>query len=169
MKRVVCAITLIGTISAWASAQELRSRYHGYLFAGPGIGNIGPGEGSVADIHFGFGGERFFYKGVSFGAELGAVGPVSPGSPHLSFSDWVAGLGSADVAYHFLSHNRPGVEPFVTCGYSLFFRAGLSHGYNVGGASDFWMKEKLGLRFEVRDHQSSQRDVVSFRVGVVFR
>jgi hypothetical protein len=170
MKLVVCAITLIGTFSTMASAQEpSRSRYEGYLFAGPGIGNIGPGEGSVGDVHFGFGGERFFYKGLSLGAEIGAVGPVSAGPPDPGFSDWVVGLGSTNAAYHFLAPNGRGVEPFLTGGYSLFFRAGLSHGYNVGGGSDFWMKRNLGLRFEVRDQQSSNRDVVSFRVGVVFR
>jgi hypothetical protein len=63
------------------------------------------------------------------------------------------------------------LEPFVTAGYSLFFRAGVTHGRNAGGGINVWLNEKVAARFEVRDQRSSpwRRNVFSFRLGVTFR
>jgi hypothetical protein len=57
----------------------------------------------------------------------------------------------------------------VTAGYSLFFRAGTNHGYNVGGGVNVWMNKNAAPRFEVRRHASYRYDTVNFRMGMTFR
>jgi hypothetical protein len=151
----------------FAAAQDLNgSKGQGYVFFAPGFGNIGPNK---ANIHIGAGGEGFIYKGLAIGPEIGAVGPWSTGGIG-GFSDWVVGLGSLNVSYHFLSkRSDQRFEPFVTTGYSIFFRAGVSHGANVGAGANLWLTRNLATRFEVRNQQSSWRDSTGFRVGLTFR
>jgi hypothetical protein len=65
------------------------------------------------------------------------------------------------------------VRPFVTGGYTLGFRDGHENLFNVGGGVDFWLKPKVGLRVEFRDHiWIEDNDTLQFlgvRVGVMFR
>lgn len=166
MKLLVWIATAFWALSLNASAQPFnRSKPQGYVFSAPGVGNIGPGK---ANIQFGAGGEGFIYKGLGIGVELGGVGPLA--SNNGSFSDWVVGLGSANLSYHFLPETpNHRLEPFVTAGYSLFFRAGLSHGYNAGSGVNVWLNRSVAMRFEIRDHHSWRRDSLSFRLGLTFR
>jgi hypothetical protein len=67
-------------------------------------------------------------------------------------------------------HNR--VEPFVTGGYTLFFRWGAANGFNFGGGVNYWLKDHIGLRFEVRDTVWTSGGLIhylGFRIGVTFR
>jgi len=155
-------------ISAQTTPTADRPRGQGYAFAGPGWGNTGPGDGN---IQFGIGGEQFIYKGLSFGAEIGGVAPWPTSRPNSGFSAWVVGLGSADLSLHVLPHDsNRGISPFLTGGYSLFFRAGTFSGYNVGGGVNVWLKRKTALRFEFRHQESYRhRDSSNFRVGLSFR
>jgi hypothetical protein len=62
-------------------------------------------------------------------------------------------VGSANLSYHFLSGTKDRkLEPFVTAGYTLFFRAGTSTGVNLGGGVNVWLTEHAALRLEVRDN-----------------
>ena len=79
------------------------------------------------------------------------------------------GVFSANGAYHF-QRPKSKLVPFVTGGYSLAFRSFTSSGGNFGGGVQYWMKDHLGLRFEVRDHvfSSDSPHFFQFRVGLSF-
>ena len=164
---LISIATVFFASAFYASAQpaDLQSKGQGYVFVAPGTGNIGPDK---ANIHFGAGGQGFIYKGFAAGAELGGIGPLFASGP-TGFTDWVVGLGSANLSYHFLPQSAQKLEPFLTLGYSLFFRAGLSHGYNAGGGINLWLNRSVAMRFEIRDQQSYRRDSLGFRLGVTFR
>jgi hypothetical protein len=44
------------------------------------------------------------------------------------------------------------VTPFLTGGYTLWFRHGAVSAVNVGGGVHYWLRDGLGLRAEFRDH-----------------
>jgi hypothetical protein len=159
---VFCACTL----TALAQSPNV-SRGQGYVFFAPGFGNIGP-DRAQADVHIGAGGEGFIYKGLGLGAEIGPVGPLSTSG--FGWSDFVVGLGSANLSYHLLpGTSERKLEPFVTAGYSLFFRAGISQGYNAGFGVNRWLKRNVAMRFEVRRHFSYHPQFTGFRMGLTFR
>ena len=155
--KVLMTFAVLFTLSFPAAAQEPnRSKGQGYLLFASGVSNIGPGS---AALQIGGGGEGFIYRGLGFGIEILAVG-----------TDWVVGLGSANFSYHLLPRTKDRkLEPFVTAGYSTFFRHGIVQGYNVGGGVNVWLNKNVGMRFEVRDHEAARRYAVGFRIGVTFR
>jgi hypothetical protein len=137
----------------------------GYAFAGVGAA-VGEG-GSTGTWHLGGGGEAIFADAVGVGAEIGYLN---------SFEEDSEGIGvfSVNGAYHFGGGSHSGkVRPFITGGYTLGFRDGHANLFNVGGGVDFWLKPKVGLRVEFRDHiWTEENDTVQFlgvRVGVTFR
>jgi hypothetical protein len=137
-------------------------RMQGYVFAGPGASS----RGSETLLNFGGGGEGFIKGGLSVGAEVGGIAPSGQIDNGL-------GIFSANVGYHFrkASQSRK-VVPFVSGGYTLFFRSGVDNGVNFGGGVNYWFKDRLGLRFEVRDHvfvPSPDTHLIGFRVGLMFR
>jgi hypothetical protein len=138
----------------------------GYGFAGFG-GAAGEGE-STSTWHVGGGGEAIFGDAVGVGAEIGYLN---------SFEDSAEGIGvfSANGSYHFnggAATRR--LRPFVTGGYTLGFASdGHQNLFNVGGGVDYWLKPKVGLRIEFRDHiWHEENDTLHFwgvRAGVTFR
>ena len=167
MKTVTSVLIVLLAWPLSASAQERNlSRGQGYVFFAAGVGNIGPG---TANMQFGGGGEGFIYRGLGMGVEISPVMPWSTPS-NLGVADFVIGLGSANVSYHILpATNEHAVEPFLTAGYSLFFRAGAFHGYNAGGGINVWLNKKKAIRFEAREHRSRNYHTLGFRLGVTFR
>ena len=138
--------------------QAVERRGWGYFFVGVG----GTSENSIAFINAGGGAEGLFYKGFGIGAEIGSITPVNNGGGTI-------GLASVNVIGHF---NRSGkVDPFVTGGASLAFRSGWAGGGNFGGGVHWWVKNRLGLRFEFRDHifSTDAGHFYIFRMGVSFR
>jgi hypothetical protein len=168
MRIVSLVVGLTALIPSGVMAQTAAiSRGQSYVFIAPGFGNTVPGDGI---LHFGVGGEALVRHRIGIGAEIGAVGPWPIGPSHQGgFADWVVGLGSANVSYHFLPEGDRKTEPFVTAGYSNFFRAGAYHGYNAGAGMNFWFKPKVATRFEVRYQNSFYREAISFRLGLTFR
>ena len=168
----VASVFLIFSSSALAQEPN-RSRGQGYFFFALGMGDNGPegrGHQYQPDIHLGAGGEGFIYKGLGVGAELGPFFPTKTGSPFSGWSDWAEGLGSANLSYHFLPDTIDRkFEPFVTAGYSLFFRAGTFNGYNGGGGVNVWMNKNAALRFEGRFHVAYEHHFAGFRIGMTFR
>lgn len=137
-------------------------RAMGYVFVGPGA--LLPGN-STTFLNFGGGGEGLIKGGFSVGAEIGGY------TPARDFGDGF-GILSAGAGYHFLKASKSGkVVPFVNGGYSLFFRSGVDNGIHFGGGVNYWFKERIGLRFEIRDHVPvpSNAHIVGFRVGLSFR
>jgi len=165
MKKTILGVLVLMLISSLAQAQTgQESKGHGYIYFAPGI-SAPESEGAM---HIGGGGEGFFNRYLGAGAEVGYVAPYS------SFSDGI-GIFSPNVVARFRPKSKENkVEPFVTGGYSLFFRSRSTNGANVGGGVNWWFKERLGLRFEVRDNFAVLDDgdtvhLVGFRFGLTFK
>ena len=134
---------------------------YGYVFAAPGVAS-----GGTPTFHIGGGGEGILKNGLGIGAEIGYIGPI--GELGNGF-----GVFSVNGSYHFLKENKSDkVAPLVTGGYTGFFRGGYINGVNFGGGINYWFKERVGLRFELRDNvfaQGGATHLLNIRVGVTFR
>lgn len=134
---------------------------YGYLLAAPG-GTAPSGGG--ATLHIAGGGQGVFGNGVGIGGEVGYL---------LPFEEPRSGLGlfSINGSYHFLKQGK--TVPFITGGYSGFFRSGYANGVNFGAGVNYWFKPRTGLLVEFRDNIGAfDGDAVHFlnvRVGVTFR
>jgi hypothetical protein len=134
---------------------------YGYLLAAPG--GTAP-NGGGATLHIAGGGQGVFGNGAGISGEVGYLLPFDePGSG--------LGLFSINGSYHFL--NKGKAVPFITGGYSGFFRSGYANGVNFGAGVNYWFKPRTGLLFEFRDNIGAfDGDAVHFlnvRVGVTFR
>ncbi len=161
MRRVAWFLLLLVLIPGAGYAQSSgERRVQGYGFAAPG------GAGGTVTMHYGAGFDALAYKGLGLGGEIGYLMPAE--SPGDGF-----GVFSPNVSYHFLTGSKSGkFDPFVTGGYSLFFRDDTANAVNFGGGVNYWIKERIGLRFEIRDHvlpDSDNTHFYGFRVGVTFR
>ncbi len=170
MKPVLLSAALLSlALAAPASAQSV---------TGLGSFVVGPGSvsgGDEATLHLSGGGE-VLYKGVGALAEVGFLGPA------VAMNDGL-GVVSLNGIYHLRMPRESArrVSPFVTGGYTMFFRDGHLNLWNVGGGIDWWLARRVGLRVEVRDqiwHESYSSPYYSFsntthfwnfRTGVVFR
>lgn len=139
-------------------------RGYGYVFAAPGV--VTDGDYGTATMHFGVGGEGLIKGGFGVGAEIGGLAPTQ------SFNEGF-GVLSAGANYHFLKASQSGkVVPFVNGGYTMFFRSGVANGGHFGGGVNYWFKERVGVRFEVRDHivaEAPGTHFLGFRFGLTFR
>ncbi len=163
MKRLIWGLVLTCLLPGLAQGQSSDEHHaQGYAFFAPGASS----PGGTGTMHMGVGGEGLFYKGLGAGAEVGYLAPWS------SFRDGF-GIGSANGYYQFgPSRKDRKLIPFVTGGYSLFFRQGTSNAFNVGGGVNYWFRDHLGLRLEVRDHINTEvgtAHFVGFRVALAFR
>jgi|SRR5262245_8320233 len=166
MKTLISTALLLIALSLPALAQTSNSsRGQGYLFVAPGVVMGNSRLSSGASFHIGGGGEGFVYKGLGVGAEIGAVGQLP------DFSNYYFGLGSVNLSYHFPpSATEPKLEPFVSLGYTLFFRAGLTHGGHAGFGVNRWLNKNVALRFEIRDDvEGGHGHLLGFRIGVTLR
>jgi len=160
MRKIIITAIVMMTIQGIALAQGSNERRGwGYVFGGAGASS---GDFSTGFFQVGAGGEGLVANGFGLGAEIGYLAPFRSGGNGI-------GLFSGDASYHFNRSSK--LVPFVTGGYSAAFRSGASHGGNFGGGVHYWMKEHVGLRFEVRDHvfSSDSPHLFQFRVGLSFR
>lgn len=131
------------------------------------VGGLGfiTADGTDGIFNVGFGGEALVYKGLAVGADVGYLGPLESAGE---------GFGNLNVngSYHFFNgQSTQKWTPFVTGGYTLFFRDGTANLFNIGGGVTYWINPSKGLRFEVRDQIWSDDGAyhyVSFNVGFVF-
>ncbi len=137
MKRLGLCIAILACFLPAASAQ----RSHGYAFVGPG--GISGTDVASPTVHFGGGGELVLPRGVGLGGEIGALSPTGDIAASI-------GVASANAYYHFGSKGK--IDPYVTGGYSLFFRSGTGSGANFGFGVNLWLFRSLGLKLELRDH-----------------
>jgi hypothetical protein len=142
------------------AAAAAMAQTHGYVFVAPGVAS--GGNNSSALIHLGVGGEYVFRNTVGAGAEVGFIGRSNLDR---------AGMASINGYYHF-KHDRPWA-PFVTGGYSNVFELFQSSSLaNLGGGLNYWYKDHVGLKFEVRDHFSTgtgSANYLEFRFGFNFK
>ncbi len=150
-----------------ASAQSSSS--YGYVFGGPLVvpksaftrwnGNF---------VHVGGGGERRLTERFALGGEIGVLKPVT------NQYALTTGLASVTPAFHFLPKNsKSRFDPFVDGGLSLLFARGGGIAFHYGGGMNYWLRRRIGLRFEFRDHIWSPESgeavhLVGFRAGIVF-
>ncbi len=170
MKHVLssAAVVLLALATpAWAQSVT------GLGFATLGPGSVSGGGGTT--LHLSGGGE-LLYKGAGMLTEIGFLGPTSELSEGL-------GVFSLNGVYHIRMRGEPApaVSPFVTGGYSLFFREGHQNLWNFGGGIDWWFGRRVGLRLEMRDHvwhesysspyysYSHTSHFWNFRTGIVVR
>ena len=150
------ALTLLLALAAAAAAQS-----HGHVFLGAGGASSSGFTQSLMAV--GGGGEFVSRSG------LGAGGEVGYWAPWRRFDGGI-GIANANGFYHFRPRGR--VVPFVTGGYSLFFRSGTANGFNIGGGVNWWFSDGLGLKAEFRDNVGNGNFDVqywAFRVGLNFR
>jgi hypothetical protein len=160
MKRSIIATMLLILIQGLAFGQSSNERKGwGYVFGG--VGGRDGGNSNVL-LNFGGGGEGIVAKGLGVGGELGYL--TNAGSAGNGF-----GLASANLSYHFNRSQK--LVPFVTGGASVAFRSGAIGGGNIGGGVQYWVRDNVGLRFEVRDFifSSDSPNTYVFRVGLSFR
>jgi len=160
-RRALAGALTLAAIASPAATAHAQGAY-GYVFGAPGaISCCGESEGT---LHFGGGGEFVTPIGVGVGAELGFLGTWD------GFSEGI-GVFSVNGSYHF-GQATSRLRPFVTGGYSLFFRQGSANLWNVGGGVQYWFRDGLALRVEFRDHlQGEYNEVAHFwgaRVGLSF-
>jgi hypothetical protein len=144
MKKLMVLFIVLMPVFSYAQAPTQKERAsYGYAFTGL----IFASNGGEPGLHVGIGGEGIIHKGLGVGGEIGYF-------RHLGFgSDSGLGLLSINPTYHFMnaSESRK-LVPFATGGFSLFFRSGSAIGGNFGGGITYWFKDRIGVRFELRDH-----------------
>jgi len=150
---------LLLTLCSAAAAQSSNA----YVYFSPG-GVTASGQ-TAGSIQFGGGGEKILWKGIGLGAELGAWGPTQ------NFS-YALGVFSPNVSYHFIHDRTRKFDPYVTGGYTLFFRGATENLFNFGVGANYWFSHAVGMKFEFRDQVYPQNGGAHFlgaRVGVTFR
>jgi hypothetical protein len=131
-------LRLVGLLFCASTAMLAQS--HAYVFFGPGgVTSAGATSGAA---YMGAGGDYVSRIGLGAGVEVGYV------APWRRFRSGI-GIGSANGTYHFRRNGR--LSPFVTGGYTLFFRTGTANGFNFGGGVNWWLADRFGLKAEVRD------------------
>jgi len=158
---IVLAVIILPSTSLLTPAvlaQEIEdTRAWTYLFGGVGSCNHG-----VPYFQGGAGGEGLLAGGFGLGAELGYLAFFE--GPSLG-----VGLLSPGVVYNF----SPGKKtmPFVTGGYTLFFRSGATHGLYFGGGVNRWMGDRWGIRIEGRNQlmPACRENLLEARFAILFR
>jgi hypothetical protein len=131
----------------------------GYGFAAVGSA-FEPGCCGEGMLHFGGGGEATLLGGFGPAVEIGYAS---------TFDGWGLGIFSPGFIYAF-NRDRATV-PFLTGGYTLFFRESTDHGFFFGGGINHWIGDRWGIRIEGRDQVWASHEVhfLELRFAVVFR
>jgi hypothetical protein len=163
MKRTILAMTLL-SVPAWPQAEpaEKTFEYNGnaYTFFSAGACLHG-----YANVGVGGGAERFIWRGLTIGAEIG----------YYNFpADRSAGYGVATLnpGYHFVNRKKPAKwDPYVSATVSGlgFASGGVVPAGRLGGGVNYWFKEKIGLQTGVQFQAIGREPLVLFRVGLTFR
>ena len=150
----------ISLFLSFATAGPAMAQSSGYAFAG-----FGRETGYSSYFHPGIGGDWLIKGGLGVGGEVGAVTARRAGAPNLA-------LISGNASYHVPVAAAGIIDPFVTGGISMVTTGGGGDLlWNWGGGANWWLRPRLGLRLEVRDHvwTAASRHLVEFRIGVCFR
>jgi hypothetical protein len=167
MAKRTFAILIMLLVPPRAAAQMASS--YGYVFGGPVVvpksaftrwnGNF---------VHVGGGGEGRITNRFALGGEIGVLKPITNQYAVTTF------LGSVTPAFHFISKDsKRKYDPFVDGGLSLLAGRGAGIGIHYGGGMNYWLRRRVGLRFEFRHHIWSPESgeavhLVGFRVGIIF-
>jgi len=161
-------VSTLAVVAAAITARPAAAQALGYGIAGPAGYSGFFGSSLSPAVHAAGGGEFLVGGRVGAGGEFGM----------LANSDGGTFVTSANGVFHFkpsvATPIRSRISPFVSGGYSRFSSGeGVPDAWNVGAGADLWLKPRVGLRVEGRDHirPDSRGDVHywAFRAGVVFR
>jgi hypothetical protein len=159
MSRTVIGLVLLIGLPALSGAQSFEERSRNfYLFGAPGV-FISEG---AATMEFGGGAEWF----VSRVFAMGVDGSVMIYPECLDCGGYL--LGSVNGSYYPLRGNK--LSPFVTAGIGGAGGEASVTLFNFGGGFNYWAREGLGFRIEIRDHVDTEFAVhnISLRIGVTF-
>ncbi|HET8550627.1 MAG TPA: hypothetical protein VFL57_21600 [Bryobacteraceae bacterium] len=157
LKVVAVGLFVAGVLAAQSS--------HGYAFVAPG--GVSASGVTEATLHGGGGFEALVWRRwAGVGAEVGWLGPIKRLGSGV-------GVLSPNGYFHFGGDRMRGIDPFVTVGYTMFFRRDTDSLFNFGAGLNWWFRDKAGLKFEFRDHVDKESRLTahfwSFCFGVTFR
>lgn len=154
---VVAVVGLVG----FAQPAAAQADAHGFVYGG--TTTLLEGGDAARLATFGGGGDVLARNGAGASVEFGRLGIDGAWVNHVS----------VDAMYQKSPFGRSGVSPFVVGGYSGFFSGGgTAQGFNFGGGANVWVRPRVAVRFEVRDHVLPSEGAVhalAFRFGVTFR
>src|SRR5262245_5102157 len=168
MRKMILLTLFVSLVPCFALAQtpqppSREHRGHGYVFVGPGAFT----NESVTFLHYGGGLEGLMKGGLGVGIELAGFNGTG---------EFSGGFGtlSPDISYHFLNASKSRkLVPFVTGGYTLFIGGGgVANAIKFGVCVNYWFKDRIGLRIEVRDHviaPAPEYNLIGVRFGLAFR
>lgn len=158
-KRTIIPILILTGMVGTAAAQPQQGR--GAVAAYAAGGAVTDGDNGEGFWQFGGGGEYVFSNGLGVGID---VGVVTAGG-----FDAAAGVFSAGPLFEFKPDRK--TAPFLTGGYTLFFREGTANAFHFGGGVRHWFGNRFGMRFEVRDEVAWEGNIhfVQGRVSFLFR
>ena len=174
MRHLVLIVSSLLIFAAAGKSQEFEMpRRIGYVFVAPGRDSAG---WKKTTVHTGAGGHLIVYKGLGMNVETGFL--FHPGNSEARTT-----LTSFGASYHLLNEKSPRkIVPFVATGYSYAANNTMLNMQmlNFGGGVDYWLREELGLRLEVRAHFSPKAypdgtlfpgapvHFLGYRIGVVW-
>ena len=162
---------IVSTLAAVAgvnAANPAGAQALGYGIAGPAGYSGFFGNSVLPLLHVAGGGEFLAGGRIGGGGEFGL----------LANSDGGVFVTSANAVFHFVpsiaTPIRSRISPFASGGYTRITGGeGAFNAWNLGAGADVWLKPRVGLRLEFRDHiRPDGRGGVqywAFRAGVVFR
>jgi hypothetical protein len=153
-------LALIWVASNQIQAQDTR-RSWGQVFGAAGA--ITESGDSEAVLHFGGGYESLLAGGAGVTGEIGYL---------TVFDNFSAGIGVFSVGGLYAFNRDRTTVPFVTGGYTLFFRSGTANGFFFGGGVNRWMGDKWGIRIEGRDQvfaSDTGVHTIEVRFGVILK
>jgi hypothetical protein len=149
--------------SAWliASMWCLPATVHAQTISGEffaGLGAYHCCDGSAAAWDAGGGLDVTVGRHISLGGTIGWIGPLGEGlitqtgpASAVTYEFATSLLLAFTARVHVARAGR--VRPFVAVGIGEAIRSGSGlGGYEIGGGIDLWVRERRGIRIELRDH-----------------
>ena len=161
MRKTPIILFVLLLSAAPALAQERTgSEKRVFFYGAPGV-IIGT---EIATLHFGGGTETVWPNGIGFAFDAGYITPLE------AFEEGFFTVSPA-LLYEFQIDGK--LKPYVRGGVTLMFN---HHGgdlpLHVGGGVNYWFKERMAMKCEVRDTfyaQDAGTGLLDFIVGVVFK
>ena len=158
-KRILIAsmVLAIPAVAAAQTAEPARS-YNGGYYA---LFTTGTCQHGYPFYGVGGGAEALVWKGVTIGAD------ASYQHFQNSFS---FGLATLQAGYHFRGKNRSARwDPFVSYGTGVGMARRLAGSGSLGGGVTYWVKDRVGARFEGRVQGVGGELLGTVRMGISFR
>jgi hypothetical protein len=163
--RHLAPIILALVIPSVAAAQGS----HGYVFVGattiPGEPRYTYWQGTY--VHAGGGVEGGIGKRFTVGGEIGAL---------ISVAEIYGRNGaflSLGPGFHLVARSGRKLDPFISGGVSLLVSRGAGILFYYGGGTNYWFRDRIGLRVEFRDHvwspEGTALHFAGVRIGLSFR